>query len=172
MQKENNIEIHMEDGWYKGRFGINQKKRVNIFGDEYKLFYHIIIEFNDWEITNILTDESWKVKNSKEVSNNIYNEEEIDFTIPEKPLKDVVISQEKYNLILDLVSLRIEKKILIPDLHISPKGEQILDFKHNMVGFVRFKGIINKEQEVKLSHGEIYNKFVFIMQNTEVLKQY
>ena len=84
----------------------------------------------------------------------------------------MVISQEKYNLILDLVSLRIEKKILIPDLHISPKGEQILDFKQNMVGFVRFKGIINKEQEVKLSHGEVYNKFVFIMQNTEVLKQY
>ena len=42
-----------------------------------------------------------------------------------------------------------------PDLYISPKGEQILDFKQNMVGFIRYKGNLNKNQEMKIAHGEI-----------------
>ena len=46
----------MGDGWYKGRFGLNNK--TEIFGDEYKLKAHILIEFEDGEIQEISTDET------------------------------------------------------------------------------------------------------------------
>ena len=49
----------------------------------------------------------------------------------------------------------VEKDRLNPVLYISPKGEKILDFKQNMVGFIRFKGHLNKNQEIKISHGEV-----------------
>ena len=149
----NIIEVHMGDGWYKGRFGLNSKEKI--FGDEYKLCANILIEFTDNEVFNILTDNSWKIKYSKEISNNIYDGEEVDFTLIDKPLEEVIEINEKYNLIPDFGSLITEKEILNPELYISPKGEQILDFKQNMVGFVRYKGDLDKNQEMKISHGEV-----------------
>ena len=56
----------------------------------------------------------------------------------------------------------MKKNFLHPELYISPKGEQILDFKQNMVGFVRFKGILKKGQEIKMSHGEVLQEECFL----------
>ena len=158
----------MGDGWYKGRFGLKSKEKI--FGDEYKLCAHILIEFIDNEILNILTDNSWKVKYSKEIINNIYDGEEVDFTLKDKPLEDVIEINEKYNLIPDFGSLITEKEILNPELYISPKGEQILDFKQNMVGFVRYKGNLDKNQELKISHGEILLNKCFYNENLGTAK--
>ena len=170
-EEENIIEVHMGDGWYKGRFGMDKKNQYNIFGDEYKLCLHILIEYKNGKILNILSDESWKVKPSKEKSNSIYDGENIDYTLPNKPLEKVLISKEKYNLIPDFGSLIVEKEILHPELYISPKGQKILDFKQNMVGFVRFKGHLNKNQKLKMSHGEILQKGKFYNGNLRSAKQ-
>ena len=174
LNEENKIEIHMGDGWYKGRIGINKPldKGGNVFGDEYKLCLNIVITFNDEKEKNleIKSDESWKVKPSKEVSNNIYDGEEIDYTLPEGTPEDVIISKEKYNLIPDYGALIVEKNLLKPELYVSPKGEQILDFKQNMVGFVRYKGILNKNQELKITHGEVLQKECFYNANYRTAK--
>ena len=152
LKDSNLIEVHMGDGWYKGRFGFSISE---IFGDEYKLNAYIIIEYGDGQIQEILTDETWKVKHSQEISNGIYDGEEIDFTYENKTEEEVILSQENYNLIPDLGAQMVEKERLNPVLYVSPKGEKILDFKQNMVGFIRFKGHLNKNQEIKISHGEV-----------------
>ena len=176
LNEENKIEIHMGDGWYKGRIGINKPidKGGNVFGDEYKLCLNMVISFNDENEKNleIKSDETWKVKSSKEVSNNIYDGEEIDYTLPESSPEgeDVIISEEKYNLIPDYGALIVQKNLLKPELYISPKGEQILDFKQNMVGFIRFKGMLNKNQELKISHGEVLQKDCFYNANYRTAK--
>ena len=120
-------------------------KQDEIFGDEYKLCAHILIEFDDGSTQDILTDETWKVKHSQEISNSIYDGEEIDFTYENKTEEDVILSNESYNLIPDFGSPMVEKEKLNPELYISPKGEQILDFKQNMVGFIRYKGNLKKD---------------------------
>ena len=171
LKEENIIEVHMGDGWYKGRIGlIKEIKQTDLFGDEYKLCLHILIEYKNGKILNILSDESWKVKSSKEVNNSIYDGEEVDCTLPEKPLEKVIISKENYNLIPDFGQLIVEKEILYPELYLSPKGEQILDFKQNMVGFVRFKGFLNKNQEIKMSHGEVLQNQSFFNENLRTAK--
>ena len=161
--KENNIiEVHMGDGWYKGRFGFF---KGDIFGSEYKLCAHILIEYEDGEIQEILTDDTWKLKHSQEISNSIYDGEEIDFTLNDPTEEKVVNSEEHYNLIPDLGSPMVEKVVLKPELYISPKGEKILDFKQNMVGFVRFKGHLGKNQELILNHGEVLQQKCFYNAN-------
>ena len=172
LKDKNIIEIHMGEGWYKGRFGmsIDKNHQYNIFGNEYKLCIHIFIECIDKTIINILSDETWKVKPSKELANGIYDGEEIDFTLPEKPLEGVIISKENYNLIPDFGSLIVEKDILNPVLYVSPKNETILDFKQNMVGFVRFKGFLEKNQEIKMRHGEILQNKCFFNDNLKSAK--
>ena len=169
-EKNNTIEINMGNGWYKGRFGMVRDKEYNIFGEEYKLCLNILIEYKDGEKLNILSDETWKVKSSKQVNNSIYDGEEVDYTLPDNPLEDVILSQEKYNLIPDFGALIVQKEILYPDLYISPKGEKILDFRQNMVGFVRFKGFLNKNQEIKMTHGEILQNMNFYNENYETAK--
>ena len=161
LKEKNSIEIHMGEGWYKGRFHWFN----NTFGDEYKLCLHILIEFKDESILNILSDESWKVKTSKEVSNSIYDGEEMDFTIPESPLEGVNITEENYTFIPDFGAPIIEHDILNPELYISPKGEQILDFKQNMVGFVRYKGFLKKGQSLTMRHGEVLQEECFYNEN-------
>ena len=163
LKEDNLIEIHMGDGWYKGRIGL--ENRSPVFGDEYKLCLNILIEFKDKTILNILSDESWKVKSSKEVANSIYDGEEVDYTLPESPLEDVIISKENYNLIPDYGALIVEHEILYPELYISPLGESILDFKQNMVGFVRFKGFLSDKQEITMTHGEVLQNKCFYNDN-------
>ena len=172
LKEDNTIEVHMGDGWYKGRIGLKSPPyQNNLFGSEYKLCLNMIIEFQNGNVLNILSDETWKVKSSKQLNNNIYDGEEVDFTLPEKPLEDVVISEEKYNLFPDFGALIVEKEILKPELYISPAKERILDFKQNMVGFVRFKGLLNKGQELIMNHGEILQKGNFYNLNLRTAKQ-
>ena len=61
--------------------------------------------------------------------------------------------------------------ILYPELYISPKKEIILDFKQNMVGFVRYKGSLNYGQIIKMSHGEILQNKSFYNSNLRTAKQ-
>ena len=163
LQKENNIEVHMGDGWYKGRIGF--VGNGTIYGDKYKLCLNILIEYSDNTILNILSDDSWKVKSSKEIKNSIYDGEIVNYTKPDGPSEEVFISEEKYNLIPDFGSLIIEQEILNPELYISPKGENILDFKQNMVGFVRFKGFLKKNQQIIMNHGEVLQEECFYNDN-------
>ena len=167
LQEKNIIEVHMGDGWYKGRFGVERSEGKNdeIFGTEYKLCAHIIIEFEGGEKKEILTDDTWKVKHSQEVNNSIYDGEEIDFTLSNNSEEDVVEYPENYTLIPDFGSQIVEKDTLSPVLYISPKGEKILDFKQNMVGFVRFKGTLKKNQVLKMSHGEVLQEKCFYNEN-------
>ena len=75
LQEENKIEVHMGDGWYKGRFGLFSIRKI--YGSEYKLCLNLVVKYKDNSILNILSDESWKIKSSKEVSNSIYDGETI-----------------------------------------------------------------------------------------------
>ena len=172
LKSENSLEVHMGDGWYKGRFGVARAdgKNDKIFGIEYKLCAYIIIEFEEGQPQEIITDDSWKVKHSQEVANSIYDGEEIDFTLSNNSEENVVISNENYNLVPDYGSPIVEKDILNPVLYTSPKGEKILDFKQNMVGFVRFKGFLNRNEEIIMKHGEVLQNKNFYNKNYETAK--
>ena len=114
LETENIIEVHMGDGWYKGRIGLlNGGKQDHLWGNQYKLSAHIMIKLIDGKEIHYDTDESWKVKESKEVFNNIYDGEIIDYTKNSEEIKDVLISEEKYNLIPDFGALIVQNMIVI-----------------------------------------------------------
>ena len=146
-------------------------KQDDLWGNQYKLCAHIILKLKNGKEIHYETDESWKIKKSKEIFNNIYDGEIIDYTKESEEIKDVIISKEKYNLIPDFGALIVQKDILYPELYISPKNEIILDFKQNMVGFVRFKGELNYGQIINMSYGEILQKDCFFNENLRTAKQ-
>ena len=75
LKEKNKIEVHMGNGWYKGRFWLREK---NSFGSDYILCGLIYIKCKNGTEINIYTDNSWKLKKSKEIMNNIYDGEIID----------------------------------------------------------------------------------------------
>ena len=172
INSENTLEVHMGDGWYKGRIGIQYDKKMDdLWGDEYKLCAHIIIKLINGKEIHIETDKSWKVKSSNVIINNIYDGEIVDYTLESNTYEEVVKYIKGYNLIPDFGALIIQKDILYPELYISPKNETILDFKQNMVGFVRFKGNIKYGQTVNMSFGEILQNNNFYNENLRSAKQ-
>ena len=172
LKSENILEVHMGDGWYKGRIGLQKEaKQDDLWGNEYKLCAHIIIKLNNGSEIHYETDETWRVKSSYEIFNNIYDGEIVDYTKNVNLPQNVIISKESYNLIPDFGALIVQKDILYPELYISPKNETILDFKQNMVGFVRFKGFLKYNQFINMSHGEILQKGCFFNKNLRTAKE-
>ena len=157
LQEKNKIEVHMGNGWYKGRFWMKEK---DTFGSEYILCAMIYLKYKNGTEVKILTDNSWKVKKSKEIMNNIYDGEIIDYTLPEGDLEEVeeFKDKKKYNLIPDFGALIEEKEIIRPILVESPNNEIILDFGQNIVGFVRYRGYLKHNQKLIMHHGEILQK--------------
>ena len=172
LKSENSLEVHMGDGWYKGRIGLQRDaKQDDLWGNQYKLCAHIIIKLNNGNEIHYETDETWNVKRSKEIANNIYDGEFVDYTQAEYGYEGVIISKEKYNLIPDFGAMIVQKDILYPELYISPQNEKILDFKQNMVGFVRFKGFLKYGETIHMSHGEILQNNSFFNINLRSAKQ-
>ena len=169
LKEKNKIEVHMGNGWYKGRFWLKEK---NTFGSDYILCAKIYLKYKNGNEINIYTDISWKVKKSKEVMNNIYDGEIIDYTLPESDLEDVIEfkNNKKYHLIPDFGALIEEKEIIKPSLIISAKNESILDFHQNIVGFVRYRGHLKKGQNITFDHGEILQNNLFYNDNYRTAK--
>ncbi len=172
LNKNNHIAVHMGDGWYKGRFGIDKPidRGGSVFGDEYKLCLEIVIEYVDGEIALINSDDSWTYIDSYEIANSIYDGEITDYTKILSKENKVIAYKDNYYLTPSFGSDITLKEVLKPTLYISPKGEKILDFHQNMVGFVKINIKLNKGQKIHLLHGEVLQNECFYNANLRTAK--
>lgn len=166
------LDVHMGDGWYKGRIGIDKsiESGDKVFGDEYKLCALINIFYSDGTGEKVKTDETWTYSSSSCKMNNIYDGETRDYSLDTSKENSVKICESKYNLVPDFGTQIKEKNILKPSLYISPKGEKILDFGQNMAGFVRYHGKLACGQKLVIQHGEILQDDCFYNDNLRTAK--
>ena len=172
LKEENVINVHMGDGWYKGRFGIDKPvdQGGEVFGSEYKLCACLRIDYEDGRREDILTDNSWSYGSSHEKANSIYDGEYIDYSTDLISGLAVVESEENYHLTPDFGPGIVIKDRLKPTLYISPKGEKILDFHQNLAGFVRMHKHLEKGQKVTIVHGEVLQQDCFYRDNLRTAK--
>ena len=172
LQKENHIAVEMGDGWYKGRFGFKgpNDNGDTIWGNDYKLCAHLKIQYKGGKTQDIYTDESWTISSSLEKENGIYDGEEIDYNLPMLSKGKVAICESSYHLIPDYGCGIIQHDALKPSLIISTRGEHILDFHQNMVGFIRYSGSLKKGQRLHILHGEVLQQGCFYNANLRSAK--
>lgn len=172
LEQENRIEVHMGDGWYKGRFGIDKPldKGGNVFGEEYKLCAQLDIVYADGSSCRVQTGADWLAEDSAIVATSIYDGETQDYAKALEPSKKVLVSEESYVLTPDFGSGVVCKEILKPTLYVSPKGEKILDFGQNMVGFIRVNRRLEKGQRLHIQHGEVLQQGCFYRDNLRTAK--
>jgi alpha-L-rhamnosidase len=152
-ETDTTIEVYLGDGWYKGRFGLNEHSG-NIWGSKYLLAAEISIIAEDGSSTVIKTDETWTAAASFIRETSIYDGEFQDRTVDSTQSIECEIVKTHYNVIPYTGVPMVEKHLLKPELYISPKGEQILDFKQNMAGVCRFVCGVPKGAAVTLRFGE------------------
>jgi len=157
---ENEINAVLGDGWFRGHLAGWVKDNRNHYGKKTGLLAQLNIEFEDGTDKVVCTDDTWESTTGPILSSDIYNGEtydarleNIDWTNPNKVEnidfpKAVLIGQTgpPVKRIQEVKPLEIIK---------TSKGETVIDFGQNMVGWVKFKVKGNRGEKVVLRHAEI-----------------
>lgn len=157
LDHHNKIEVFLGDGWYKGRFGAGQ----TIYGDTYLLCAKLVAELEDGSRCVIQTDETWKASDSVILDASIYNGETRDDSKNPSVRTSCIKQEVTYRLVPDTTVPVINKMEIHPSIFVSPKGEQILDFGQNMVGFCKFICREERGRQIHLQYGEVLQQECF-----------
>lgn len=166
---ENNLlEISLGDGWYRGRYGIDKPKERggNVFGTRYLAGLRLVMEDVGGGKRFLESDgKDWWARPSECTENSIYDGEIRDYTRNVSASCPCLVTEAPAKAVpQDTPPIRA-KETRVPTLIRSPKGEQILDFGVNMVGFVRFRANLPKGTRVTLLHGELLQDGCFCRDN-------
>ncbi len=165
---ENEIEVFLGDGWYRGEIGLSRAK--NVYGDRYEVAARLVFSFEDGTEGELRTDECWRASESSCAENSVYDGEKHDFTAFPRHICECVETADRRPVCPDFGTPTVEKAILKPRLIVSPNGEKILDFGQNFAGCVRFSGMLGYGQKLKISHGEVLQDGCFYNKNLRSAK--
>ena len=157
MQGENRLEVTLGNGWYKGRFGLEQAKP---FGNRHALLAELHLSYADGSHEVIVTDEAWTWRESDiRSSNGIYDGETLDrlaHTGKDNPERPITIVDSPLRVI-DRISLPVMEMESLPVAEVlyTPAGETVLDFGQNHTGWLCFRAALPKGTEVHFEFGEV-----------------
>ena len=154
---KNTITLYLARGWATGRYP---------FGAEnpYKMEPSVMaqLEYEDEFSEHVVpTDMTWNCRESKLKFSEIYDGEIYDNSFEEEksiPFKTEDLGYD--NLIAQINEpVRVIDKVVPIEIIKTPKGETVIDFGQNLVGWVEFKANGKKGDKVILKHAEVLDKF-------------
>lgn len=160
VKKDNLIEITLSDGWYSGRLGYTRESKV--YGEAMALYAELILSYRDGTQERIVTDETWKIRESQIVTSSLFDGETVDFRtlkiadyeqLPSAKKFDCEIPFEKYDY--EAVGKIREFK---PTVLARTENTIRLDFKQNFAGFVTFEAKGEAGTEITIRHAEVLNE--------------
>jgi len=164
----NAIGVTLGDGWYRGDFSFNHKR--NLYGSDIALLFQLDIVYTDGTTASIVSDNSWKSSTGAIRSSNIYNGEFIDarldktgWALPgynDKNWSVVKTANLSKDNLIATYNEPVKKHETFQPIKIfkTPKGEQVIDFGQNLVGWVQLKTKGNAGEKIVVSHAEVLDK--------------
>ncbi|KAF5006573.1 hypothetical protein FDECE_7048 [Fusarium decemcellulare] len=165
----NAIAAEVAEGWFCGRLGFMGGQR-NIWGSNIGLFAQIILTYLDGRREIIGTDSSWKASHGPLLQAEIYNGECLDSRLDlpgwnessftDTDWKAVEVGNLNPSILRAPESPPVRRIQVLPAQQKlqSPKGNVILDFGQNLVGWVRCQLSGPKGHTVRLIHAEVLDK--------------
>ncbi|WP_343670039.1 glycoside hydrolase family 78 protein [Chitinophaga sp.] len=152
---DNNIEITVGSGWYRGTIGWGENK----YGKTLGVLYQMEVTYTDGTKETIITDEHWKSGTGKITYSEIYNGEWQD-NRKETTWTGVKVINIPLNNLVASVSPPVTKHEVFSNIKMikTPAGENVIDFGQNLSGFIHFKATGNAGDSIILEHGEILDK--------------
>lgn len=165
---ENEIQIWLGQGWFKGRLGFDGGY-TNLYGDRLYAIAQLQLLSENGEERVIGTDESWETISSPIIHNNIYDGEWYDARREGLTACGRVVKIEPENAgnLMDRYSLPIKKKetFAVKEIIHTPMNETVLDFGQNLTGWVEVFCDFPKEGKIRLIAGEIMQNGCFYHDN-------
>ncbi|TDQ10268.1 alpha-L-rhamnosidase [Pedobacter metabolipauper] len=165
----NAIGVVVGDGWFKGRIGFGHQRRV--YGDTRALLMQLEIEYTDGTKESIHTDESWKTAYGPIMASDIYDGETYDARqeksgwntagyTEDQSWTNVRIVEKGTEQLVGMSGPMVSKHEQFKALKVfkTPKGETVVDFGQNLVGWVMLKAKGPAGTRITLSHAEVLTK--------------
>ncbi len=166
---QNVIGAYLGSGWYRTRLA--WMEQTNIYGKETALLAQINIKYKDGSSQIITTDGSWKSAESQIIFSEIYDGETIDARkmqpeafktkFDDKAWQNTVEKDFKTDYLTMAINEPIKKhqELKPVKLIITPKGDKVLDFGQNMVGWISANITGTAGNKVTFRHFEMLDKF-------------
>ena len=182
----NAIGVILADGWYKGNLA--WEKNRNIYGDTRALLLELHIQFEDGSVAHISSDSSWKASTGPILYSELYHGETYDARLEQRDwscadftdshwLPVNILSHGKEMLIpQENEPVRIMEELQPIAILTTPRGETVIDFGQNMVGWVEFSVMASSGTEITIQHAEVLDKegnfFTENMRSAKQLNRY
>ena len=164
----NTLGFILGDGWYRGYIGFDENH--GYYGNKLSGLAQLEIEYNDGSKKTIVSDGTWKYSKGPILFSDLYNGE-----IYDARLEKTGWSANAYNdaswkkanvlaagkeAIVSSVSPPARKHEIFKVVKLikTPKGETVLDFGQNLVGWVQFKLVGKTGSTIELEHAEVLDK--------------
>ena len=165
---DNAIGVLMGDGWYRGFIGFSGQK--NFYGKDISLLMQVNIKFQDGSIDSVITNQYWKSSTGSIQSSDIYNGETSDARAEKKGWLDPTYDDSGWpgvktasfaNMhLLATYNEPIRKHEIFKPKRIftTPRGEKVIDFGQNLVGWVQIRVRGNAGDRITIYHAEVLDK--------------
>lgn len=169
-QGNNAVGAILGDGWY--RSALAWENNWGLGGKQLGLLMQLQITYTDGTSQTIVTDNTWKSTQDGPITlNGIYDGEDYDArkeikgwssnNFDDSKWKNVnAANYSKKDLIAtQTVPVKKIQEIKPVKIFTTPKGEQVVDFGQNMVGWVKLKVKGNAGTTVSIRHAEVLDKY-------------
>jgi alpha-L-rhamnosidase len=165
---QNAVGVTLGSGWYRGFIGFAGQK--DFYGKDISLLFQLVIGYSDGSSDTVVSDESWRASTGTILNAEIYNgeiqdarQEKSGWALPgyddakwdhvetgRFPMDNLIAGSSE--------PVRKQEPFHAIRLITTPKGEKILDFGQNLVGWVvaDLKG--NAGDTITISHAEVLDK--------------
>jgi alpha-L-rhamnosidase len=164
----NAVGVTLGNGWYRGIIGFGDN--INIYGKDIALLFQINITYSDGSKDFVYSNDSWKSTTGEIRYAEIYNGETIDarkektgWLMPgynDKDWSGVKVADFSFDNLLATQNEPVRKHETFRPVHIftTPKGEKVIDFGQNLVGWIVVKLKGNAGDTITISHAEVLDK--------------
>ena len=165
---KNAVGITLGSGWYRGYLAFEHQH--NSYGKDISLLFQLVLSYSDGSKVVIGSDESWKSSTGNIRSSEIYNGETIDareekagWALPgydDREWSGVKTASFPLDNLIATFNEPIRKHETFRPVQLltTPRGEKVLDFGQNLVGWVLVKARGKAGDRIVLSHAEVLDK--------------
>nr|MCR5004104.1 glycoside hydrolase family 78 protein [Bacteroidales bacterium] len=146
----------VSSGWYSSGLVWGTPEKRFVYGRDKMLLMQIEVEYRDGTKETLVTDGSWEMAGNQVRISTIYDGETVDhnYVATWTPAKVHEVGYD--NLVSTVGKLVTKKKVFKPVKVITtPKGEKVLDFGQNLVGWEKAVLRGHKGDTVVISHAEV-----------------
>lgn len=160
--------VFLSDGWYRGNLAWDNNK--NIYGKTLGLLYQLEVRYTDGTSEIISSDNTWKSSTGPFTRAGIYYGEAYDARLEKKDWTQAAYNDSNWtgvtiktisneNLVSSYGPPVLKHEVFKPvKIFTTPKGETVVDFGQNLVGWITLKVKGKAGDQVTIHHAEVLDK--------------